>query len=154
MGKDLYSLLTVCRLVLGWCWADGCRAAFAGSEPSYCFFLAREGWVIYLLRGLTQLWSGHDGNANARTTRCCLRLWGAVHDQTLIFCCQFSIYHLWPNKAFPPAYCLSSLQLLMKCSSVSMGADIDVFFLEFSFFTNSTEDVGRAPATIFVKHQG
>lgn len=35
-----------------------------------------------------------------------------------------------------------------------MGADIDVFFLEFSFFTSSTEDVSRDPTTISVKHEG
>lgn len=126
----------------GWLWAI------------ILFFPAREGWVIYLLRGLTQLSSGHGGNANPRTIRCCLQLWEAVHDQTLIFCCQFSIYHLWPNKAFPPAHCHCSLQPLMKCSGVSMGADIDGFFLELSFFTNSTEDVSRAPAIISVKHKG
>lgn len=130
-------------------------------QSSFCwpwaiilFFLAHEGWVIYLLCGLTQLWWGHDGNANVRTIGCCLQLWEAVHDQTLIFCCQFSIYHLWPNKASPPAYCCCSLQPLMKCSGVSMGADIDMFFLEFSFFTNRTEDVSRDPATTSVKHKG
>lgn len=151
-------ICTPCSQRAGWCWADAEQMAaeklsLALSHHVFSLLL-KVGLFIYLLRGPTQLWSGHDGNANARTIRCCLQLWGAVHDQTLIFCCQFSIYHLWPNKAFPPAYCLSSLRLLMKCSNASMEADIDVFFLEFSFFTNSTEDVTRAPETISVKCEG